>query len=521
MSRRALAMAVAVAVCLIARGATACPEPQVTGVEPCDDALEAAMINAGSGTLGSAGWAPKQMHSGVGAAAKLVPGWVPCVLLSSVATTESNWHQFGYVACGQSALTLESADCGYGIGQITSGMDGSGGFSPSQVAGDAIYNLSVSVNILISKWEYTTSVGPNDPRIAEDWYFALWGYNGLAASNNPNTHTDTLGTYYNPDNPAYPRNHYPYEEIVYGYALYPRTGSDGKPRWPSTKISHIDFTQICSSCGNPGTSITVTQPSPVHAGNCVVDWAAQYVSQSFPLASQGAVTLHSGETAAAFIELKNVGQRSWDTNTRLATTSPRDRQSLFAGPDWLAPNRLAAVTGTVAPGATFKFAFTFQAPGAPGDYGEHFGVVEEGVAWFGDPDEGGPADDQLEARLTVLAANADASLPSVDASADVPVDASADVPVDASGAGSDAAPARSDGATARPDASPIPAADGSPGMDGATAQEGDASTSSGAVTSGCGCAAANAGSLAIAAWPALLALSRARRATSGPSRWRG
>ncbi|MBI5548486.1 MAG: hypothetical protein HY901_31780, partial [Deltaproteobacteria bacterium] len=328
---------------LAARPAQAdCPEPEVNGIQPCDTVLKPAMINAGSGTLGSAGWAIKTMHAGVDASSQVVAGWVPCVILSAVATTESGWHQFGYVPCGQSAATLISFDCGYGIGQITSGMDGSDGFSPSRVASDAVYNLSVSVNILISKWEYTAAVDPNDPRIAEDWYFALWGYNGLALKNNPNTHPNTVGTYYDPDNPAYPRSDYAYQEVVYGYALHPPTGSDGQPRWPSTKITHIDFSEICDACANPGGSLVVSRPSPEHSGDCVAsgpDWAAQYVSQSFPLSGQGALTLHVGETAAASIVLKNTGLKAWNSQTRLATTGPRDRASPFAGPDWLAPHR--------------------------------------------------------------------------------------------------------------------------------------------------------------------------------------
>jgi hypothetical protein len=286
-------------------------------------------------------------------------------------------------------------------------MDGSGGFSAQKVAADATYNLSVSVNILISKWEYTAAVTPNDPKIAEDWYFALWGYNGLAASNNPNTHTDTLGTYYDPTNPAYPRSHYAYQEIVLGYALHPTTGTDGTPRWPSTKITHINFSEICASCGNPGGTTVVSRPSPEHSGDCVSqvpDWAAQYVSQSFPLASQGAVTLHAGESTPAFIELKNVGAKSWDDKTRLGTTQPRDRASPFAASDWVSPSRPAQVAGSVASGDSFKFQFTFQAPDKPGDYTEFFGVVEEGVAWFSDPGQGGPPDDQLQAKLTVLPA---------------------------------------------------------------------------------------------------------------------
>ncbi|HEX7602466.1 MAG TPA: hypothetical protein VF316_12710 [Polyangiaceae bacterium] len=34
---------------------------------------------------------------------------------------------------------------------------------------------------------------------------------------------------------------------------------------------------------------------------------------------------------------------------------------------------------------------------------KHFGVVEEGIAWFGDSGQGGPADNLLEVKIVVLA----------------------------------------------------------------------------------------------------------------------
>ena len=41
------------------------------------------------------------------------------------------------------------------------------------------------------------------------------------------------------------------------------------------------------------------------------------------------------------------------------------------------------------------------APMQPGEYHEHFSLVEEGTAWFSDPGQGGPADDQIEAWIVV------------------------------------------------------------------------------------------------------------------------
>jgi lysozyme len=129
-------------------------------------------------------------------------------------------------------------------------------------------------------------------------------------------------------------------------------------------------------------------------------WGAEYVSQSWPLATQ-TITLTVNQELPASITLKNIGAKSWDSNTKIGTTQPRDRTSPFVGPDWLTPNRLAAVSGSVPTGSDFEFKFTFKAPSAPGAYDEHYGVVEEGVAWFSDPGELGPPDTDIEAKFQV------------------------------------------------------------------------------------------------------------------------
>jgi lysozyme len=131
-------------------------------------------------------------------------------------------------------------------------------------------------------------------------------------------------------------------------------------------------------------------------------YAAQWVAQSFPLAST-ALTMVEGQTIPSYIELKNVGTKTWDSNTKIGTTQPRDRKSAFAASTWPALNRLAAVKGTVAPGATYKFTFDLLAPDKPGTYDEYFGVVQEGVAWFSDPGQGGPPDNDLEVQVKVVA----------------------------------------------------------------------------------------------------------------------
>src|SRR5205807_1180190 len=91
-------------------------------------------------------------------------------------------------------------------------------------------------------------------------------------------------------------------------------------------------------------------------------WAAKFVHQSWPLAAMPPFQLKCGETIAANIVLENMGSKSWDSSTRLGTTKPRDRASMFAGSDWPAANRAAEISGSVAPGSNGTFKFSFHGP---------------------------------------------------------------------------------------------------------------------------------------------------------------
>lgn len=131
------------------------------------------------------------------------------------------------------------------------------------------------------------------------------------------------------------------------------------------------------------------------------DFGAEYVSQSFPLA-RDPFELYPGQEQAGYIELRNVGSETWTPGaTLLGTTGPRDVESPIAGSDWVAPNRAATVDAPVAPGEVGRFSFSVRGPDALGDYPQYFTLVQEGVAWFSD--QGGPPDDQLQIRVTVVA----------------------------------------------------------------------------------------------------------------------
>lgn len=192
-----------------------------------------------------------------------------------------------------------------------------------------------------------------------------------------------------------------YELTTYGYGFSELKATTNVT---DATVAFMDKYEICGTCDQ--TQRVNYAKDVLAAYGATPAWGAKYVSQSWPLASMPAFTVKCGESVAATITLKNVGGKTWNSNTKLGTTMPRDRTSIFAGADWAAGNRAAAISGTVAPGADGKFTFAFDGPtGAacvPGMYDEHFGVVQETVAWFSDNGEGGPPDDQIEALIQLV-----------------------------------------------------------------------------------------------------------------------
>lgn len=166
-------------------------------------------------------------------------------------------------------------------------------------------------------------------------------------------------------------------------------------------------------CGNCIQTQRVSYAMAVLAAYGAIPYGGAFVSQTWPLASAPALAVKCGQSIPATLVLKNTGTKPWTTATHLATTTPRDRASIFAGSGWVAPNRPAAITGSVAPGANGTFSFSFHGPtGAacvPGTYKEYFGVVQDGASWFSDAGNAGPPDDQIEAVIELLPADSSGS----------------------------------------------------------------------------------------------------------------
>ena len=116
---------------------------------------------------------------------------IPPTLIKAIVWVESSFQQAHQdIPWGGVGRTVRSFDCGFGLGQITSGMENTTG---NASAGQALtgthflFNLAASASILAGKWnsEFVPIAGKGDPTALEDWYYALWAYNGLAYLNHP------------------------------------------------------------------------------------------------------------------------------------------------------------------------------------------------------------------------------------------------------------------------------------------------------------------------------------------------
>ena len=160
---------------------------------------------------------------------------IPPSLLKAVGWVESNWRQFT-----PQGGPLVSFDFGYGIMQITSGMAGAFGKvdgdldteTQSRIASDYVYNIAYGARLLAYKWQSVPQVGNGDPRIVENWYYALWAYNGWGWVNNPNNpRFRRIGT------PATNPTTFPYQERVLYLVAHPPKDSDGNPLWRPVNIT--------------------------------------------------------------------------------------------------------------------------------------------------------------------------------------------------------------------------------------------------------------------------------------------
>jgi len=108
---------------------------------------------------------------------------IPSVILKAVAFKESGWRQFD--KNGNVVTNPYGPRPGLGIMQVTS-YDSSNTELVNKLKYDIDFNIAYGADLLNAKWDFAPKIGSADRNILENWYYALWAYNGWVAYNNPN-----------------------------------------------------------------------------------------------------------------------------------------------------------------------------------------------------------------------------------------------------------------------------------------------------------------------------------------------
>jgi hypothetical protein len=223
------------------------------------------------------------------------PGKIPTVLLKAIGWIESSITQTaGNIPFGAIGPSLVSFDCGYGVAQVTSGMtiplgeNGRGSPQQALVASHYAYNIARGAAILAAKWNQAPEDRPiagtdteGSPLIIENWYFAVWSYNGFTGpgANRSNHPLDPI--YGNwprmgyscgatGDGKGHNRANYPYQELVFGCAGNPPV-VEGQQLWTPEAVSLPDLNNPAfrnplglNNFVFPYSRMDIPSPAPIH-----------------------------------------------------------------------------------------------------------------------------------------------------------------------------------------------------------------------------------------------------------------
>lgn len=195
-----------------------------------------------------------------------LPGtYVPPTLLKAISWIETDMAQGARsLPFGAIGPALIAFDCGVGLTQVTSGMTaplGEAGQPTDQqalVATHFAYNIARGAALLVDNWNAAPANRPivgidtnSDPSYVENWYYAVWGYNGFTGpgTNRSNHPLDPVyGAW--PRSPyscgpandglGHNRSLYPYQELVYGCMAHPPNVL-GQPLWAAISATLPDL----------------------------------------------------------------------------------------------------------------------------------------------------------------------------------------------------------------------------------------------------------------------------------------
>lgn len=184
-------------------------------------------------------------------------------------------------------------------------------------------------------------------------------------------------------------------KITWGWQTYAWSGGQWDPR---AQLRQIQNGILGGSC-DKDQAMTADFGQWGHAA----EFAGQSLgvsSQSYPIASAGAVMVKQGQTVTGWIKLKNVGTKTWMPGVVKLAPIPRDHDSPYASPSWLSPTRISTVSAPVAPGEVGRFELDITGHSV-GQGSLKLGWVAEGITWFADHG-GGPPDGYFEVKVDVV-----------------------------------------------------------------------------------------------------------------------
>lgn len=164
---------------------------------------------------------------------------VPAALLRAIAWIESNMTMAPPgVPFESPGLALVSFDCGHGIMQVTTGMtvplgeDDQPTDAQVSVATHFAHNVAKGAAILADKWNRAPQERPiagtdtgSSPELIENWYFAVWSYNGFSGPGDFRSNHPLDPSFSWPRSPyrcdGQSRNRHPYQELVWGCLASP------------------------------------------------------------------------------------------------------------------------------------------------------------------------------------------------------------------------------------------------------------------------------------------------------------
>ena len=195
------------------------PPPPYTGTNPSLDSIKQMLIAAG------------QKYQ------------IPPQILFGIAFDESGWQQYidnpSSPYNHRTKFDLElGGEIGVGIMQVTVYPSQS---DYSRLCTDIAYNIDQGTAILAEKWNVTPIIGDNNRAKLENWYYAIWAYNGFLYGNVSQT-----------NDPRYNSNPYQHRIIQY-------ISQSPLNEWQSVKVTEPTIDEI----GEPPHRIAST-PAPVH-----------------------------------------------------------------------------------------------------------------------------------------------------------------------------------------------------------------------------------------------------------------